>query len=126
MIKLQDVKLTLVPPKIQDLKVSLLWEFVKTDENLLLYFPDQCLSNFPPRQFFFAILSTIRPDLYHQILNQVEMKHWEKLANEQEIVQLDPRVMNELNQVRQKDWMMTKRSDRRVTLRGKIDRMGRE
>ena len=114
LIKLEDVKMTMVPPKVNDLKVIKLWDIFKNDQEFLSFSPYQCVLSAPPRDFFFAILSTVKPNEYQEILNRVEANYWQKLNNNSETIQISPLILGELNSTQPKNWMMSKKGDKRV------------
>lgn len=112
--------MTMAPPKINELKVSVLWNQLKLDNDFFRYFPEQCYNNYPPREYFFAILSTVKSVEYNMFLENVQRSYWEKLAHQQELIEIDPRIMGELSNIHQKEWMMSKQGDKRICLRRRV------
>lgn len=105
-----------MPPKIKDLTIKKVWKSLLTDQELLCYFPDPCIEKEPPRNFFFSILSAIRPEVFQSLLKQAESKHLENEESNQNIFMVSQRIMGELNTVNFKYSMLKKKTDKRIYL----------
>jgi hypothetical protein len=82
LLKQNQVKINVIPPRIKHLRIKEIWTHLKEDEDLLRFFPNQCLKYEPPRSFFFTILSTVKPHILVQLLNSAENHYLEKKAEE--------------------------------------------
>ena len=56
-------------PKYSEIRVKVLWNFVKDCEDLCNYFPDYEADQLPERRFILGILSTLRLDELRQQIN---------------------------------------------------------
>lgn len=117
LIKQRDVRINIIPPKIRDLTVKSIWAFLKNDPELMKFFPDACVETDPPREFFFSIVSSVRPDIFERILQQAETKFWTKIHDKNEVVNVDQNLFLELNSVNIKQSIYGRKSDKRVSLK---------
>ena len=120
LLKQSHIRINIIPPKIRDLTVKKIWNYLKNDLDLLAYFPDQCLELEPPREFFFSIVSSIRPDIFQQMLQQAEVNFWNKVSSKNEVIAIDHQILDELNSIALKQSLYGRKVDKRISLKARI------
>lgn len=119
LLKQSSIKISVIPPKIKHLQVKEIWNRLKNDPEIFRYFPDNCLKDEPPRHYFFAVLATLKPEILQQLLQQAEMEYSHKQEMNNNVVELHPRISNELNTINWKYSLLNKKPDQRVSFKNK-------
>lgn len=117
LLKQADIRINVVPPKIKQLTVKELWGVLKTDYELLKYFPNLCAGMDPPRNYFFAIISVIRPNILLDLLNRAETAFMEKQAEFDNVIEINPTINTELNNIQWRFSILGSKMDQRVSTR---------
>ena len=61
-------------PKYQELSVKLIWEYIKSNEELCTYFPYYSSETLPNKEFLMGIISTIRPQEIYELIKSARDK----------------------------------------------------
>ena len=64
----------MVVPKYKELSVKKIWEFVKDEEDIMVYFPDYKETELPPRDFLITILTTYNKEAMAELVTQARNK----------------------------------------------------
>lgn len=72
LLRLQEVKLSICPPRVKGLSVRELWPELSQNPHFRSFFPDMNENRFPPRRFFFQILAALFPEELENRLNFVK------------------------------------------------------
>ena len=59
-------------PRIEELRLKNIWPIYREDFEFNLYIPDIDSDKFPPRDFFYSILSAVYPEQFDSFLLQVK------------------------------------------------------
>lgn len=89
LIPLESCKIQRAPPKINQLTLKNLWPYFYQDKEILSYMPYLNNTKYPPRDFFFIVLATVRPDTYKQILREVDDERLKNQRERDEAVEID-------------------------------------
>lgn len=117
LLKQNQVKINVIPPKIKHLQVKEIWGVLKRDEELFRYFPDSCLESDPPRHYFFAILASIRPNVLFELLTRAENAFHQKQQEQNNTIELNDDINRELSGINWKQSLLNSRPDRRVSFK---------
>ena len=64
----------MVVPKYKELSVKKIWEFVKDEEDIMVYFPDYKETELLPRDFLITILTTYNKEAMAELVTQARNK----------------------------------------------------
>lgn len=87
---------------------------LRSDEQLQYYFPDPCIEKDPPHHYFFSVISSVRPDILQNLMQQAEQRHCDMEESNQNLFHVSQRIMGELNTVNFRYSMLKKRGDKRI------------
>ena len=93
------------------------WNNLKQDPEFVRYFPDNCITHEPPRAFFFTVLSSIRPNLLSQMLNNAERHYLEKQAENACVLEINPAINFELQNITWKYSLFSTKMDKKISFR---------
>jgi hypothetical protein len=122
LVQQNAVKVSIVPPKVKDLTIKKLWTEIKGDSEITKYFPQQCVDNDPPRDYFFAILSAIRPALLKQLIESAENSYWRKQEKANQTINVTAEMTNQLKKATYKQVLLNGPQDKRINLNRKATR----
>lgn len=89
----------------------------RDDAELCRYFPDQCLESDPPREYFFSVISSLRPQVFQQLLDEAEGSYWRRNEQRNQTIVMDQGIMQEIEGVNFRHSIMNRKSDKRVCLK---------
>ena len=89
-----------VLPKLHQLQVKKIWPILRKDSKLASYLPDCDEERLPPRNFFFQIFATLRPQEFAQMLSEVETIRKEKRLGADQMIKVEPDIWKELEGIR--------------------------
>lgn len=115
LLKQAEIRISIVPPKIKHLQVKQIWSEIREDENVNCFFPDCCFDADPPRHYFFAVISTVRPDLLTSLLDRAEESYNRRQERMNNVVELHPKISTELNGVNWRFSLMSSKPDKRIS-----------
>lgn len=98
LIKADQVKIGINPPRIREFSVNRLWAQLREDGRVLPYFPDYKAGKFPRRSFFFKILSTVFPDEFSEMIRRSKDVRNDAQRNESSIY-VHPELLDELQAI---------------------------
>ena len=82
-----------VVPKYSELSLSKMWTHVKTDPDLMAYFPDYLESQLPDRDYMFSIISTVYPKTLKEIISKARYNRAiVNEADDDELIEIDPSI----------------------------------
>ena len=84
------------------------------DEGLTVYLPECDEERLPPRNYFFQVLATIRPDWFKDLLKTVESERKSKQMEEEELIKVQPEIWKELEGVKLETVFISAPSSKRV------------
>lgn len=86
-------------PQYQELSVCKIWNEVKEDEELMMYFLDEYPDGkYPDRRYFYYVLNTLYPDFVTRLINHAqEVRNTSSKEEEKaEVIEIAPEWMEEL------------------------------
>ncbi|MBK8772788.1 MAG: hypothetical protein IPM06_20490 [Rhizobiales bacterium] len=114
LLRSKDVRFAGALPKLSQLQIKKIWPAVLQDRELLAYMPDVDAERLPPRNFFFQILSTVRPDMFNKLLSETESERKKKKVERNEIVKVLPEIWKELDGIRLEKTFVSNPASRRI------------
>ena len=81
--------------------------------------PDVDENRLPPRNFFFQIMSSIRPENFSELLADVEVTRKKKMAEKDELICVKPEVWKELADIRLEKVFVSNPPSKRVVRKSK-------
>ena len=114
LLRSKDVRFAGALPKLSQLQIKKIWPAVLQDRELLAYMPDVDAERLPPRNFFFQILSTVRPDMFNKLLSETESERKKKKVERNEIVKVLPEIWKELDGIRLEKTFVNNPASRRI------------
>ena len=120
LIKQNQVKINIIPPKIKDLTVKNIWNMLREDLDLLRYFPDSCIEDEPPRAYFFSVVSAIRPQVMAEMIANAEETFWRKERERNQVFLINQNIMDELNSLQTKQSLLRGKCDKKISLSKRV------
>lgn len=114
LLKAKELKFSGCLPKLSQLQLKKIWPSVIKDKELLQYMPDVDEDRIPPRNFFFQIMSTVRPQLFHELIVHVDHERTKKKVERNEIFKVKPEIWKELEGIRLDKSFVTNPPSRRI------------
>ena len=96
MIKVKDIPFLQNIPKIKELQMKKIWPSYKNNKEICRYLPDVEPGRYPPRNFFFQILSARRNNFFQTILKIINNKRKKKIEKKSSFVKLSTNILTEL------------------------------
>ena len=101
LLKNDQVKIGHNVPRIKELKMQYIWEYIiREDVELIRYLPITSNTRYPPRNYFFRILATVYPNKFRQIMNDAQNARRQKLSNQNKMVKINSLLFKEIQSAR--------------------------
>lgn len=119
LVKLKDIPFLQAIPKIEEFQMKKIWPAHKNDKDFCRYLPDVEPDRYPPRNYFFQILSSRKNKIFNTLLQTVKTKRKKKMEKKNQIVKINPIIWTEIKSTRFEEAFVTSRPSKRIVLKKK-------
>ena len=118
-LRAKELRFTGVLPKLEQLQFAKIWPVVRADKELLSYLPVFDDETYPPRNFFFQVFSTARPQAFAGLISETEKKRKDTKAEKHQIVTVRPEIWKELEGIRLESTFVSAPMSKRIVQQSK-------